>query len=40
VAEAANSVINVHWAVRQPGLDLIDYVMKWTMRRCQIDRNK
>jgi hypothetical protein len=26
VAEAANSVINVRWAVMQLGLDLIDYV--------------
>ena len=25
--EAANSVIDVHWAVMQPGLDLIDYVL-------------
>jgi predicted metal-dependent hydrolase len=27
VAEAANSVINVHWAVMQLVLDLIDYVL-------------
>jgi hypothetical protein len=40
VAEAANSVINVRWAVMQLGLDLIDYVPKWTMRRCKIDRDK
>jgi hypothetical protein len=40
VAEAANSVINVHWAVMQLGLDLIDYALKWTMRRCKIDRDK
>jgi hypothetical protein len=35
VAEAANSVINVHWAVMRLRLDLIDYVLKWTMRRCE-----
>ena len=35
-AEAATSVINVHWAVMQLGLDLIDYVLKWTMRRCKL----
>jgi len=40
VAEAANSVINAHWSVTQLGLDLIDYVLEWTMRRCKIDRNK
>ena len=36
VAEAANSVINVRWALVQLGLDLIDYVPKWTMRRCKL----
>ena len=36
MAEAANSVINVRWALVQLGLDLIDYVPKWTMRRCKL----
>ena len=36
VAEAANSVINVHRAVMQLDLDLIDYVLKWAMRRCKL----
>jgi hypothetical protein len=36
VAEAANSVISVHWAVMQLGLNLIAYVLKWATRRYKL----